>query len=109
MAAMTAFCLGAQNDIDILSESGQQPHQAIARKVCQATTKQGRDLRLIDSHECCRRHLRQSAFFDDLTNAAYELGLCKLFFGCPEAEIGKNVAASRCYGDSHFASFCHCS
>jgi len=49
--------LRPDNDLHVLAERGQEPHQALAGEVREAAVEQGRDLRLIDSHKHCRSNL----------------------------------------------------
>src|SRR6478736_429656 len=41
------------DDLHVLPECSQQPHEAIGGEVCEATVEQCRHLRLIDAHQPC--------------------------------------------------------
>jgi hypothetical protein len=83
--AMARF--GADDDVDILSQRGQQAHQPLAGKVCEAAVQQSRDLRLIDSHQRRRGGLRQAPILDDLADAACEFRFGKFFLRLRETQI----------------------
>src|SRR5215204_3397849 len=81
-AVRTIARLRLDGDLDILSERGQQAHQALAREVRKTSIEKRRHLRLINSHQRCRRNLGQSPALDNLPDVARKLGLVSSSSGC---------------------------
>jgi hypothetical protein len=94
----------AHNDIYLVVQPVQAPHQSIDREFTNATGDQRGNVRLLEAEQDRSPCLGKLPAFENTADFANELGLEKLFFRIGKPEIGKNITAARGYffGVAHF-------
>src|SRR5439155_25450985 len=107
-AQRTIARLCFDNDLDILSERGQEAHQAFAREVRKTSIEQRRYLWLIEPHERGCRDLGQAPALQNLPDVARKLRFGELLLGFRQADVGKDIAAARGHPDFGISFSGHC-
>jgi len=88
------FAGGADGDLDVLAEGGEELHEAADAEVSGTIAHEEGDLGLLDAEDFGDFDLGQAAVLEDGIDLQGELGFEELLFGIGEAEIGEDVAAA---------------
>ena len=99
--------LRPDRDFHVLTERGEQPHQALAGEVREASIEDRRDFGLAYAHEFCRRNLGQILALDRLAEVARKLRLGQLLLRFRQTHIGEYVAAARRHRNFSFPPLDH--
>jgi hypothetical protein len=83
------------DDLDIAVEAGEQPHQAIDGVFAEVALEHARHFGLADAHELSGCGLRELALIDEPVDFGNDLRFQEVGVRVGQAEIGKNVVASR--------------
>ncbi len=81
-------------DLDIVSESGEELHQALGGKRAGTTAQEIRDVRLRNTEDLPGLCLRQLPRFDGAENLQRQIRLQQLLVRVGQAQIGEHVAAA---------------
>ena len=101
------FAGGADGDLDVLSEGGEEFHEAADAEVAGAVAHEEGDLGLLDAEDFGDFDLGQVAVLEDGIDLEGELGLEQFLLGIGEAEVGEDVSAAFRYAsDALLGLFC---
>lgn len=88
------FAGGADGDLDVLAEGGEEFHEAADAEVAGAVAHEEGDLGLLDAKNCGDFDLGQAAVFEDGIDLQGELGFEQFLFGIGKVEVGEDVSAA---------------
>lgn len=97
---------GPHGNLNVLTEGGEEFHQASNGKIARAVPHEQGDLRLLHAENLGNLDLGHAAVLEDGVNLQGELRLEQFLFGIGQAQVRKDVSAALGHAGNASAFFC---